>query len=74
MREKLGELYATTATNFMAPSASQMANLEVVKERYDKAMSDFKILKTKNEATVQKQAAATGVPFVMKTFADFVAN
>jgi photosystem II stability/assembly factor-like uncharacterized protein len=74
LREKLGELYANVASNFTAPSASQKENLELIKQRFDNSMIDFKTLKTKNEAAIQKQVVANAIPFVIKTFAEFTAE
>lgn len=74
LREKLGELYATVASNFTAPSASQIENMEVIKERFDNSMKEFKTLKAKNESFIQKQVASTGIPFVLKTFEEFIAD
>jgi photosystem II stability/assembly factor-like uncharacterized protein len=74
LREKLGELYATVAGNFTAPSASQTENMAVIKQRFDNSMAEFKTLKTKNEATIQKQVSTLSIPYVLKTFAEFVEN
>ena len=74
LREKLGELYATVAGNFTAPSASQMDNMESVKISFDEIMKEFKTIKAKNEAEYTKQATANAIPFVLKTFKDFVAE
>jgi photosystem II stability/assembly factor-like uncharacterized protein len=74
LREKLGELYSNVAGNFTAPSASQMENLEAIKQRFDGSMSEFKTLKAKNEAAIQKQVVANAIPFVMKTFIEFTAE
>ncbi len=74
LREKLGELYSNIAGNFTAPSTSQLENFEVIKQRFDNSMTEFKTLKAKNEATIQKQVVSTATPFVMKTFAEFTAE
>ena len=74
LREKLGELYATIAGNFTAPSASQLDNMESVKISFDEILNEFKVLKQKNEATYLKQATANNIPFVLKTFKDFIAD
>ena len=74
LREKLGALYANVAGNFTAPSASQVDNMEVIKQRFDGSMAEFKALKTKNEAAIQKLVTANTVPFVLKTFAEFTAE
>jgi photosystem II stability/assembly factor-like uncharacterized protein len=72
LREKLGELYATIASNFTAPSASQMENLEVIKLRFEKGIQEFKSLESKYGATFQKKAKENNVPFLHKSFDEFV--
>ena len=74
LREKLGELYANVASNFTAPSASQKENLELIKQRFDSSITEFKTLKAKNATAIQKQVVATAIPFVLKTFAEFTAE
>ena len=74
LREKLGELYASIAGNFSAPSASQMENLEAIKQRFDASVAEFNTIKSKNDAILQKETTAAGTPFVIKTFAEFVGN
>jgi len=74
LREKLGELYYEVASIFTAPSASQLENMEVIKLRFDTAINDFKTLKSKNEASYLKQSKEQNVPFVLKTFNEFVAD
>lgn len=74
LREKLGELYSNIASNFTAPSASQMDNFEAIKERFNGAMAEFKTLKAKNEPIILKQTAATATPFVLKTYQEFISE
>lgn len=74
LREKLGELYASIASNFTAPSPSQLENKESIMQRFDSEMKDFKTVKAKNEATYLKQAKEQNIPFVLKTFAEFIAE
>ena len=74
LREKLGDLYASVAGNFTAPSPSQLENKEAILQRYDTAITDFKNLKAKNEATYLKQAKEQNVPFDLKSFTAFVAE
>ena len=74
LREKLGELYASVAGNFTAPSPSQLENKESIMQRFDSEMKDFKTVKAKNEATYLKQAKEQNIPFVLKTYAEFVSE
>jgi hypothetical protein len=72
LREKLGELYATIAAGFRPPTSSQLENLELVKQLYDSANSEFKALKAKHEKSYLKQAKDNAIPFTLKTFEEFV--
>jgi len=72
LREKLGELYATVASNFNAPSNSQVENMELVNQLFNSADTEFKELKTKYQAVYLKQANTNNIPFVLKTFEEFV--
>ena len=74
LREKLGELYASVAGNFTAPSPSQLENKDAILQRFDTSMTEFKNLKAKNEATYLKQAKEQNIPFILKTYAEFVAE
>jgi photosystem II stability/assembly factor-like uncharacterized protein len=74
LREKLGELYASVAGNFTAPSPSQLENKDAILQRFDTSMTEFKNLKAKNEATYLKQAKEQNIPFTLKTYAEFVAE
>jgi hypothetical protein len=72
LREKLGELYATVASNFTAPSPSQLENMEVIKSRFDNAINEFKALKTKHQLAYKKQNEESKVLFTLKTFDEFL--
>ena len=72
LREKLGELYANVAGNFKAPSNSQLENMELIKQLFDTANNEFIALKTKHQAGYLKQATTNNIPFVLKTFDEFV--
>lgn len=74
LREKLGELYASVAGNFTAPSPSQLENKDAILQRFDTSMTEFKNIKAKNEATYLKQAKEQNIPFTLKTYAEFVAE
>lgn len=74
LREKLGELYFDIAANFTAPSASQLESMEAIKISFDGAINDFKTLKSKNEVSYIKQSKEQNIPFVLKTFNEYVAE
>ncbi|UII31703.1 hypothetical protein LVD17_25775 [Fulvivirga ulvae] len=47
LREKLSDLYSKIAAGFEKPSASEMDNLKLIEERFNKAKADFKNIKDK---------------------------
>ncbi|TDE30578.1 hypothetical protein E0I61_06195 [Flavobacterium ranwuense] len=72
LREKLGELYSNIASSFTAPSPSQLENMEAIKQRFDNSINEFKTLKSKHEASYQKKAKESNIPFVLKPFNEFI--
>jgi photosystem II stability/assembly factor-like uncharacterized protein len=74
LREKLGELYATVASNFTAPSNSQLENMEAIKQRFDSSIAEFKTLKAKNQSSIDKMIKETAMPLTLKTKAEFIAE
>jgi photosystem II stability/assembly factor-like uncharacterized protein len=74
LREKLGDLYSTVASNFTAPSASQLENMEAIKIRFDDAQKEFSSLISKYESGIKKQADANGLNTKIKSFAEFIAE
>lgn len=47
LREKMADLYSKVASSYDVPSAADMANLELIKNRFETAKSDFDSLKPK---------------------------
>jgi photosystem II stability/assembly factor-like uncharacterized protein len=74
LREKLGELYSTIASNFMAPSNSQLESMEAIKQRFDNSIAEFKTLKSKNTSSIEKMLKESNIPFTLKTFTEFIAE
>jgi photosystem II stability/assembly factor-like uncharacterized protein len=74
LREKLSDLYSNIATSFIAPSSSQLESMEAIKQRFDNSQTEFKTLKTKNAASIEKMVKESSIPFTLKTFAEFVAE
>lgn len=54
LREKLGQLYAKVAQSFTAPSSSEMENLALLEERFNKAKVDFAEIKDKYWPKLEK--------------------
>jgi len=72
LREKMEELFTNIAYNFNAPSPTQLESLESIKQLFNSSIAEFKTYKSKNEASYLKQASANNIPFVLKTFDEFV--
>ena len=71
LREKMEELFTNIASNFSAPSATQLESLESVKQLFNSSLTAFKTFKTKNETSYLKKVKETNTPFVLKTFEEF---
>jgi photosystem II stability/assembly factor-like uncharacterized protein len=72
LREKLSTIYATVASQFDAPSPSQISNIENVMDKFNTAASGFKDLKGKYKSKLMEQAAKLEIPFTLKTFEEFL--
>jgi photosystem II stability/assembly factor-like uncharacterized protein len=72
LREKMQELFSNVASNFTAPSTSQLENLVVIKLRFENSINELKVLKKKNEVLYQKLAKENNIPFIIKSFNEFV--
>jgi photosystem II stability/assembly factor-like uncharacterized protein len=72
LREKLSAIYATVASQFDAPSPSQVSNIENVMDKFNTAASGFKDLNGKYKSKLMEQAAKLEIPFILKTFEEFL--
>ncbi|MBA4155157.1 hypothetical protein [Flavobacterium sp.] len=72
LREKLSTIYATVASQFDAPSPSQVSNIENVMDKFNTAASGFKDLKGKYKSKLMEQAAKLEIPFSLKTFEEYL--
>lgn len=73
LREKMAELYSKVASGFQPPSASELENLTLIEDRYNKAKADFEAIKKKRLPAVEKfikERKMTSV--VLKSFDDFI--
>ena len=72
LREKLSTIYATVASQFDAPSPSQISNIENVMDKFNTAASGFKDLKGKYKSKLMEQAAKLQIPFSLKSFEEYL--
>ena len=73
LRGKLATLYAKIAGSFEAPSASELDNLSLLEERYEKAKNDFSYIQSKRVPKMEKNMDGLGITKVeFKTFDEFI--
>lgn len=74
LREKLGAIYASVASQYDAPSPSQKANIESVMEMYNKAEAEFKKLEKTHFSKILEKAKKTNPEYKLKIFDEFIAG
>lgn len=73
LRGKLATLYAKIAGSHEAPSASELENLKLLEERYDKARNDFSYIKSKRVPKLEATFDGKGITSMeLKTFEEFI--
>ncbi len=71
LREKLANLYSKVTSSYTMPSASELDNLQVIEERFNKGKADFEKIKSKRWGRVARYLET---PFALKSFEDFLAD
>ena len=74
LREKLGAIYASVASQYDAPSPSQKANIESILETYNKVEAAFKKLEKTHFSKILEKAKKTTPEYKLKTFDEFIAG
>ncbi len=74
LREKLGTIYASVASQYDAPSPSQKANIESILETYNKAEAEFERLEKTHFSKILEKAKKTTPEYKFKTFDEFIAG
>ena len=74
LREKLGAIYSSVASQYDAPSPSQKANIESVMELFNTAKSKFETLKSSYLGKLTDATTKNGIPFKLKTIEEFLEN
>lgn len=73
LRGKLATLYAKIASGFQAPSASELDNLKLLEERYEKARNDFSYIQSKRVPKMEKYMEGKGITQIeFKSFDEFI--
>ncbi|MBL6449177.1 hypothetical protein JMN32_22890 [Fulvivirga sp. 29W222] len=75
LREKLSDLYSKIAAGFEKPSASEMDNLKLIEERFNKAKADFKKIKEKQISKMTAYIEKGNLkPITIKSKDDFLSE
>ncbi|MEQ8906805.1 hypothetical protein [Ekhidna sp.] len=73
LRGKLANLYAKIASSFEAPSESELENLRLLEERFEKAKNDFSYIQTKRVPKMEKFMEGKEITKVaFKSFDEFI--
>ncbi|MEQ9468020.1 MAG: hypothetical protein RLN88_11450 [Ekhidna sp.] len=73
LRGKLANLYSKIASGFQAPSASELDNLKLLEERYEKARNDFSYIQSKRVPKMEKFMEGKGMTQIeFKSFEEFI--
>lgn len=72
LREKLGAIYSSVASQYDAPSPSQKANIESVMELFNKAEVQFKKLEKSSFSKILEKNQKINPEYKIKTFKEFI--
>ena len=73
LRGKLGDLYGKMASGFDPPSSSDLANMSILEERFEKAKTDFEKIKAKHVAKMKKYMDQNSIETIkLKTYMEFL--
>lgn len=75
LREKIATLYSKVASGFTPPSSSEMENLKLLEDTFNKAKSDYSLTKSRRIGKLESVGAKSGIeqPKLM-TFEEFLNN
>lgn len=73
LRENISKLYSKVAAGFAPPSASEMENLKLLEDSFNKAKSDYSLTKSRRISKIESVGAKNGIeqPKLL-TFDEFI--
>ena len=74
LREKLGAIYTSVASQYDAPSPSQKASIENIMDLFNTAKTKFESLKSSYLTKLTDAATKNGMAFKLKTMEEFLAE
>lgn len=73
LREKLADLYSKVASGFAPPSSSELENLKLLEDTFNKAKSDYSLTKSRRIGKIESYGAKNGIePAKLMTFEEFI--
>ncbi|MGE0771986.1 MAG: WD40/YVTN/BNR-like repeat-containing protein [Cyclobacteriaceae bacterium] len=73
LREKLANLYSKVASGFTPPSKSELDNLQLLEDQFNKAKSEYSLTKSRRIGKVESLGQKSGLePPKLKTFDEFI--
>ncbi len=73
LRSKIATLYSKIAGGFQAPSASELENMALLEEQFEKAKKDFSFIKSKRVVKMEKYMEGKDITQIeLKTFDEFI--
>ncbi len=73
LREKLADLYSKVASTFDAPTSSEMDNLNLLEERFEKAKLDLSVIKSKKMGRMERYMKVNDiVEILLKSYEEFI--
>ena len=73
LREKLADLYSKVASGFAPPSSSEMQNLKLLEDTFNKAKAEYSLTKSRRIGKVEDLGEKNGVGHIqLMTFKEFI--
>lgn len=73
LREKLANLYSKVASGFTPPSQSELENLKMLEDRFNKAKSDYSLTKSRRIGKIESFSQKNGIEQPkLKSFQEFI--
>lgn len=73
LRGNIADLYSKIASGFQAPSSSELENMALLEERFNKAKQEFNSIREKKVPKMEKYMEGKGITKItFKTYEDFI--
>jgi photosystem II stability/assembly factor-like uncharacterized protein len=73
LREKLGNLYSKVASGFTPPSSSELENLQMLEDQFNKAKAEYSLTRSRRIGKIESFGQKNGIEQPkLKTFEEFI--